>query len=132
MRRRGRNLGSKTKVIRAAERRFHPVRTYLSNLTWDGTQRISTLFPVYFGSASTDYATAISTMFMVSMVARIFEPGCKADHMVVLEGFQGTLKSTACRILGGDFFSDNLPSAGKDVSSTFGESGSSKSRKCTP
>jgi predicted P-loop ATPase len=104
--------------IRAAERRFHPVRTYLNNLAWDGKARVSQLFPVYFGSAATDYATAIGTMFMVGMVARILEPGCKADHMVVLEGAQGTLKSTACRILGGDFFSDNLPdvSAGKDVS----------------
>ncbi len=104
--------------IRAAECRFHPVRSYLSNLTWDGTPRISTLFAAYFGAEATDYATAISTMFTVGMVARILQPGCKADHMVVLEGAQGTLKSTACRILGGDFFSDNLPdvSAGKDVS----------------
>jgi predicted P-loop ATPase len=103
--------------IRAAERRFHPVRDYLDGLTWDRVGRISNLFPAYFGTDTTDYATAIGTMFMVGLIARIFDPGCKADHMVVLEGAQGTLKSTACRILGGDFFSDSLPdvSAGKDV-----------------
>jgi predicted P-loop ATPase len=104
--------------VRADECRFHPVRDYLGGLTWDGTPRIAKLFPVYFGAVATDYASTISTMFMIGMVARILNPGCKADHMVVLEGAQGTLKSTACRILGGDYFSDNLPdvSAGTDVS----------------
>jgi hypothetical protein len=119
--------------MRAYECRFHPVRSYLENVEWDGKSRISTLFPHYFGADDTEYAKAIGCMFLVAMVARIFQPGAKADYMVVLEGPQGNLKSTACRILGGR--GSRMPSRRsppeKTCPSICAASGSSKLPRCT-
>ncbi|AWI57033.1 virulence-associated E family protein [Sinorhizobium fredii] len=104
-------------VQRAHECRFHPVKDWLSSLDWDGIDRLPHLFSEYFGSEKTPYAAEIGRMFLISMVARILKPGCKSDHLPVLEGLQGTMKSTACKVLGGEWFSDAMPDiAGKDAS----------------
>jgi predicted P-loop ATPase len=114
----GKDVAHQAADLRANECAFHPVRDYLNALLWDHQPRLADWLVTYIGAEPSDYHSSIGSMFLVAMVARIFEPGCKSDYMIVFEGPQGSLKSSACRILGGNWFSDSLPdirTSGKDV-----------------
>jgi predicted P-loop ATPase len=88
---------------------FHPVREFLESLKWDGTPRLDGWLSTYLGAEETDFTKAVGARWMISGVARIFEPGCRADHTLVLEGPQGIQKSTALRTLAGsEWFTDHL------------------------
>lgn len=82
---------------------FHPVRKYLTGLKWDGAPRMSALLPAYFGCPDDAYTRRVGEIFMLSAAARILQPGCKVDTMLVLEGGQGVGKTRAVQALfGGD------------------------------
>lgn len=87
------------------------VRDWFDGLEHDGTPRIDQFFADCFGAEESDYTRAASRNFWLSMVARIYKPGCKVDNMVVLEGSQGLGKSTALQIIGGDWFAEQHESA---------------------
>lgn len=61
------------------------------------------------------YVEMVGVKWMVAAVARVFEPGCRVDNMLILEGGQGVKKSTTLEILGGEWYTDAaLDFANKD------------------
>ena len=92
---------------------YHPVRDYLDALAWDGEERLHSWLMRYLGAQvppddlrSPIYYGKAGAWWMISAVARIYRPGCQADHVLMLEGEQGIGKSTAIRVLFRDWMSD--------------------------
>lgn len=98
---------------------FDPLNDYLDGLRWDGARRIGGWLTRYCGADDNDYTREVGRRWLISAVARAYKPGCKADHMLVLEGAQGARKSSVLAALAGpEWFSDSLPPMNtKDASS---------------
>lgn len=96
----------------ARDHAFHPVRTYLAGLQWDGVERLDQWLSHYLGADDNEYSRAVGSRWMISAVARIHRPGAKADCCLILEGPQGIRKSTALRTLAGEYFTDELADLG--------------------
>jgi predicted P-loop ATPase len=98
----------------ASRNTFHPVYDYLRALKWDEKKRLKKAASKYFGCANAEYDRAVFPRWMISAVARIFKPGCKADCAIILEGDQGIGKSTALRTLAVriEWFTDEIEELG--------------------
>ncbi|MDT8287407.1 MAG: VapE family protein [Elusimicrobiales bacterium] len=92
--------------VTADQNRFHPVREYLLGLKWDGVERLDHWLTKYGHAKDTPYTRAAARKMICAAVARVFKPGCKFDHMLVLEGGQGIGKTQLCKLLGGEWYGD--------------------------
>ena len=75
----------------AAKRAYHPVREKLASLPWDGKAHILPFLIRVMKAAPTAYSGECARLIFHCGVARIMQPGCKVDDVVILQGKQGDL-----------------------------------------
>ncbi len=96
-----------TKV--ADDRSYHPIREFLSSLPeWDKVPRVDTILVDFLGAVDNAYVRAVTRKTLCGAIARVMNPGCKFDTMLVLNGPQGKGKSTLISKLCGEWFNDSL------------------------
>ena len=113
----GKELVADAITVVAHYRQYHPIRDELARLRHDGKARLDSWLVRHTKAEDSPYVRAVGRKFLIQMVARVMQPGCKADHTLVLVGPQGVGKSSLCRLLAGAaYFTDTLPSitGGKD------------------
>ncbi|GAA4827905.1 VapE family protein [Paenibacillus vulneris] len=87
---------------------FHPIKAFVESTEWDGVQRAESLFIDYLGAMDSFYTRQATRKMLLAAVARLYQPGCKFDQMLVLVGPQGAGKSSLLAKLGREWFSDSL------------------------
>jgi predicted P-loop ATPase len=92
--------------LAAMEKPYHPIKTYLESLVWDGKKRLDTWLIDYCQCNDNIFIREISKKVLVAAVARLYQPGIKFDYLLVLEGEQALYKSTLCNVLGGNWYAE--------------------------
>lgn len=74
----------------------HPIYEQISSVKWDGTPRLDTALTRWLrlDERNQPYNHAVSRLTFVAAVTRLLEPGHKFDFMPVLQGIQGSAKSS--------------------------------------
>ena len=95
-------------IERADRKSWHPVKEYLNGLSWDGKERLNQWLKIGCGVDDNIYSQEVGRKWITAAVSRIYSPGIKFDHVLVLEGKENIGKSTVLRTLGGEFFTDSV------------------------
>ncbi len=91
-------------ILRAAsDRPFDDLKDWLTTITWDGTPRLGSWLIDLFGADDTPANREIGEVWLKGAVARVLDPGVQFDYAMILEGEQGVGKTSALRILGGEY-----------------------------
>lgn len=90
----------------AHENTWHPIYDYLRGLQWDGVERMGKWLiwtlgetPESLPAELREYFELVGRYWLLGMVNRVMEPGCKFDYCPVLEGPGGLGKSTMVEVL---------------------------------
>lgn len=76
---------------------------YLQSLVWDKQPRLDQWLVHVYGTPDDEYHQKVGSNWMKGLVTRILYPGSKFDYVLVLEGEQGSRKSTSLSVLGGSW-----------------------------
>lgn len=98
-----------TLLYLAKQNEYDPVKEYLERcknrltkpLSLDGLSRL------FFGTEEALYDEYFKR-WLIACVARVYEPGCKLDEALVLQGKPGIRKTTFFRTIAAGFFSNSM------------------------
>lgn len=86
--------------------RFHPVREWLQEQEWDREPRLDKWLihvlgesPETLSPSMAEYLKLVGRYWVLGMIWRVMQPGCKFDYCPVLEGKGGLRKSTMVEVL---------------------------------
>jgi len=88
-------------ILVAKENAIDSACDWIRSKRWDGKPRLDSWLSMVYGVPEDAYHKAVGSNWIKGMVKRIIEPGCKFDYVLVLEGEQGSKKSTSLYVLGG-------------------------------
>ena len=91
-------------MMAASDAAYNPLKEGFDAMVWDGVERRHTWLHSVLGAEQNEYHAKVGAYFLLNMVARVFDPGCQVDYMMILQGAQGAKKSSVLRILGGEYF----------------------------
>ncbi|OGB26205.1 MAG: hypothetical protein A3I66_00705 [Burkholderiales bacterium RIFCSPLOWO2_02_FULL_57_36] len=94
-------------LMAARSAKYNPVLDLIHAEKWDGIERLEHWLTDVYEIEERPYTQLIGKCFIMGLVKRALQPGCKFDYMLIIKGSQGLKKSTAFRALAYPFFTDN-------------------------